>query len=46
MGQSLNSMNQHQQRQSKDELLYQWVIAGDVDAIRALRSQGASLEVT
>ncbi|GAY40315.1 hypothetical protein CUMW_050990 [Citrus unshiu] len=44
MGQSLNSMNQHQQRQSKDELLYQWVITGDVDAIRALRSQGASLE--
>lgn len=46
MGQSLNSMTyQHHQKTSKDELLYQCVCTADVDAIKAIRHQGASLEV-
>lgn len=32
--------------QSKDELLYQQVGYGNVEGIRALRSQGAGLEVS
>jgi hypothetical protein len=42
MGQSLDSMTQ---KQSKDELLYQLAIAGNVDAVKALCSEGAILEV-
>lgn len=41
MGQSLDSMTQ---KQSKDELLYQLAIAGNVDAVKALCSEGAILE--
>ncbi|KAB5557572.1 hypothetical protein DKX38_008481 [Salix brachista] len=42
MGQSLDSMTQ---KQSKDELLHQMAIAGNVDAVKALCSEGASLEL-
>lgn len=41
MGQSLDPMTQ---KQSKDELLYQQAIAGNVDAVKALCSEGAILE--
>ncbi|XP_011004046.1 PREDICTED: putative E3 ubiquitin-protein ligase XBAT34 [Populus euphratica] len=41
MGQSLDPMTQ---KQSKDELLYQLAIAGNVDAVKALCSEGAILE--
>lgn len=34
------------QQQSKDELLYQQVNYGNVEGIKALRSQGAGLEVS
>lgn len=45
MGQNLDSMNQVQPR-SKAELLYDIVLAtGNVEAIRALFREGASLEV-
>ncbi|KAJ0051877.1 hypothetical protein Pint_01722 [Pistacia integerrima] len=46
MGQSLNSMTHHQlhQQKSKDELLFQCVSTGNVDAIKALHLQGANLE--
>ncbi|KAL5860050.1 hypothetical protein ACOSQ4_001346 [Xanthoceras sorbifolium] len=43
MGQSLDTMTQ-KQGQSKEELLYECVSASNVDAIRALHLQGASLE--
>jgi len=33
------------QQQSKNELLYQQVIEGDVESIKALHNDGASLEV-
>ncbi|KAJ6998156.1 putative E3 ubiquitin-protein ligase XBAT35 isoform X1 [Populus alba] len=41
MGQSLDPMTQ---KQSKDELLYQQAIAGNVDTVKALCSEGAILE--
>ncbi|XP_044492332.1 probable E3 ubiquitin-protein ligase XBOS34 isoform X2 [Mangifera indica] len=46
MGQSLNSMIHHplHQQKSKDELLFQCVSTGNVDAIKALHLQGANLE--
>lgn len=42
MGQSAGSMGG---RQSKDELLYQHVATGNIEAIKALCREGASLEV-
>ncbi|KAG6776459.1 hypothetical protein POTOM_019970 [Populus tomentosa] len=41
MGQSLDPMTQ---KQSKDELLYRQAIAGNVDTVKALCSEGAILE--
>lgn len=41
MGQSAGSMGG---RQSKDELLYQHVATGNIEAIKALCREGASLE--
>lgn len=42
MGQKLDTMRQ---KQSKEELIYQAAIAGNVDGIKALCREGASLEV-
>lgn len=42
MGQSLDSMSQNQ---SKEELLYQLLNSGNVEAIKALCREGANLEV-
>lgn len=42
MGQSAGSIGG---RQSKDELLYQYATTGNIEAIKALCREGASLEV-